>query len=374
MANIFINGLKSKTGGGKSILNNYLTLLRESNSKNKFIVLTPDKSEYEKYSSDFIEIIDIKNLYKKNVLFLFLNHFVIPKLLKNYNIDLIFNLGDVVIPVKYPQIYLFDWPYAVYPDSIIWKKMDIKSCLSRKIKLFVFKKYIKYATTVIAQTKTMKEKLESIYGLDNIEIVPNAVSLENMSGGESFNFNLPKNKIKLLYLTYYYSHKNLEVFLPLAKKIKDMSLPYCFVVTIGQKQHKLAKEFIDNIKKEKLQNIIINVGPVKMDNVPSLYSQTDALLMPTLLESFSGTYVEAMYHQKTILTSDLDFARDVCGEAAFYFDPLDENSILSSINQAVTDIDKKMSKIEEGNRKIKQLLTWEQVFEKYQELLDKSIG
>ena len=189
MANIFINGLKSKTGGGKSILNNYLTLLKESNLKNKFIVLTPDKSEYEKYSSDIIEIIDIKNLYKKNVLFLFLNHFVIPKLLKDYNIDLIFNLGDIVIPVKYPQIYLFDWPYAVYPDSIIWKKMNIKSYLSRKIKLFVFKKYIKYATTVIAQTKTMKEKLESIYGLDTIEIVPNAVSLENMSGGESFNFN-----------------------------------------------------------------------------------------------------------------------------------------------------------------------------------------
>jgi len=374
MPNIFINGLKSKVGGGKSILNNYLTLIKESNSKNQFIVLTPDKKEYEKYSCDSIKIIDIKNLYKKNVLFLFLNNFVIPKLLKNYNIDLIFNLGDIVIPANIPQIYLFDWPYAVYPDKKKKKKMDIKSHLNRKLKLYVKKKYIKYATTVIAQTKTMKDRLKSIYGLANIEIVPNAVSLENMNGGESFNFNLPKNKIKLLYLTYYYSHKNLEVFLPLAKKIKAMSLPYCLVVTLGQKQHKLAKGFIDDIKKENLQNIIINVGPVKMVNVPSLYSQTDALLMPTLLESFSGTYVEAMYHQKIILTSDLDFAKDVCGAAAFYFDPLDVDSILSSINQAVENIDMKMLKIEAGKNKLSQLLNWEQVFKKYQKLMEKNRG
>ena len=31
--------------------------------------------------------------------------------------------------------------------------------------------------------------------------------------------------------------------------------------------------------------------------------------MPTLLESFSGTYVESMYFEKPILTSDLDFAK-----------------------------------------------------------------
>ena len=51
------------------------------------------------------------------------------------------------------------------------------------------------------------------------------------------------------------------------------------------------------------------------------------MILPTLLESFSATYIEAMFHGKTILTSDLDFARDVCGEAAFYFDPLNPQSI-----------------------------------------------
>ncbi|MBN2569933.1 MAG: glycosyltransferase [Deltaproteobacteria bacterium] len=374
MANIFLNGLKSKTGGGKSILNNYLGLLHESKSKDRYFILTPNKNEYEKYSSDFIEIIDIDNLYKKQLLFPFVNHFVLPKLLKQLKIDALFNIGDIVIPTKLPQVYLFDWPYAAYPESIVWKRMDMQSYLNRMIKMYFFKKYIREATTVIAQTRTMKEKLQSLYDLKNIEIIPNAVSLENVGGGEPFDFNLPMEKTKLLYLTYYYSHKNIEVFLPLAKKIKALNLPYCIVVTIAPEQHKRAKTFLNTVKKESLDETIVNVGPVAMMRVPSLYAQTDALLMPTLLESFSGTYVEAMFHQKIILTSDLDFAKDVCGGAALYFDPVNSDSILDTVNVAFDGDAMRKSKIDEGKNRLSQMLTWKQAFDKYQNLLEKAVA
>jgi len=55
------------------------------------------------------------------------------------------------------------------------------------------------------------------------------------------------------------------------------------------------------------------------------------LLLPTLLESFSATYVEAMSFDCPILTSDLDFARGVCGDAAVYFDPWNPESIKNAI-------------------------------------------
>ena len=374
MAKIFINGLKSKTGGGKSILNNYLSLLTKSDSKNHYFVLTPDKSEYEKYSFDNIEIIEIKALFKKNIVAPYVNHFLLPRLLQELQIDSVFNMGDIVIPTRIPQLYLFDWPYAIYPESAVWKRMDFKSNLNRRIKLLFFKTYISYATLVIAQTATAKKRLELLYELENIEIVPNAVSIENMDGGNAFDFNLPRNKIKLLYLTYYYPHKNLEVFLPLAQKIKSLSLPYCLVITIEPSQHKKAALFLDALKKENLDDTIINLGPVKMNNVPSLYSQCDALLMPTLLESFSGTYVEAMYHQKTILTSNLDFSKDVCGESAFYFDPFNVNSILQSIKLAFENSDLKRQKIQEGKKKLTRLMNWEQAFTKFQDIIEKTLA
>ena len=93
--------------------------------------------------------------------------------------------------------------------------------------------------------------------------------------------------------------------------------------------------------------------------------------LPSLLESFSGTYVEAMFHGKTILTSDFDFARDVCAQAAFYFDPLDPNSILSSIIRAFGDNEERMRRVREGTRRLTERPEWRDVFDHHLALLDE---
>lgn len=375
MANIFINGVKSNTGGGKSILNNYLTLLKASSTKHKFFVLTPDKNEYLKYSCDFIEIVDIASFFKKNALFFLLYYVAFPKLLKNLKIDIIFNFGDIIIPTKIPQIYMFDWAYAVYPEAKeFWHRMSYKDFFMRKLKIALIKKYIKYPVTVIGQTKTICGRLQRYYGLNNVETIPSAVSLDNLSMTGHFDFQLPADKFKLLYLSTYSVHKNMEILIPLAKKIKEQYLPYLIIITVNPSQHRRADEFLKKIEQEKLESVILNLGHIEMRNVASLYNQSDALLMPTLLESYGLPFVEAMYHQKSILTSDLDFARDVCGEAAFYFDPLDENSIIKTINEAYSNNEHRLQKIREGEERINRLLSWRDVFERYQKLLELNIN
>lgn len=374
MKRIFVNGLSSKVGGGKSILTNYLSLLQTRAFNDKYLVLTPDKKSYEKFALESIELIDLHRFLKSTVAAPLVNRFVLPQLIEQLGCDAVFNLADLVIPTDVPQVYLFDWSYAVYPDSNVWKRMDISSWMQRKVKLAILKKYFPYADIVIAQTETMKERLQRIYGLKNLVVVPNAVSLDNSGGGKSFDFNLPKEKYRCLYLTYYYTHKNLEIFIPLAKKIKTAGCPYCLVITISPAQHKRAKRFLDLVTKERLEDTIINVGPVEMARVPSLYAQTDVLLMPTLLESFSGTYVEAMFHGKPILTSDLDFARDVCGEAAYYFDPLNPDSILDAVNLAFRNTELREQKIASGKMSLNDMPTWPQAFEMYQALIEQAAG
>ena len=182
MANIFIHGLNSKSGGGKSILDNYLTLLTKSNLEDKYFILAPNKNEYEKYANEFIEIVDIENLYKKLYMVYFRYEFILPKLVKRLNIDIIFNLSDIPIKAKnVKQIFLFDWSYAVYPESIVWKKMDKFSAFERKLKLYFFKKYLPFVTTMIAQTETAKKRLLSIYNMRNIKIIPNISSFISTS-------------------------------------------------------------------------------------------------------------------------------------------------------------------------------------------------
>lgn len=78
----------------------------------------------------------------------------------------------------------------------------------------------------------------------------------------------------------------------------------------------------------------------------------DALLMPSLLESFSGTYLEAMHFGLPILTSDLDFAREVCHDAALYFDPWDTASIRDAILRVKNESELAHNLCEKGNSRL----------------------
>ena len=370
--NIFVNALNSKSGGGKSILTNFLVLLSENPLNKIYYFLVPNTNKYERFESDFIHILKLPRLYSKTCLFPYVNRFVLPGLIERCGCTLIFNLADIPIPSKIKQVFLFDWPYAVFPESPVWKMMDFFNWLTRKTKLFFFKKNLKYVDLMIAQSPAIKLRLEKYFGISDIEVIPNSVSIDNLKRENTCDFRLG-NGLNLLCLTYYYPHKNIEVLIPLAREIASRRENFRIITTIAPEQHPMAKRFLHKIEKLGLQGVIKNIGPVSMRDVPSLYAQTDGLLLPTLLESFSGTYVEAMFHGKPIFTSELDFATGVCADAAYYFDPLNPDEILEKILESQNDPAGRNKRIEAGRRILAEHLTWEQAFHAYLQLFNKAL-
>lgn len=359
MASILVNGLNSKAGGGASILNTLISILSVNPGGHVYYFLTPDYERFRDFDGGGVKIIQLPKFMSSTILSPIIYATVIPRVAKKYKVDMILNLGDQVVLSDLKQVFLFDWSYAVYPDHSIWKDMDFVSYLNRRVKLALFKKFISLPDIVLAQTKTNQDLLVALYGLSNVRLMPNAISLENLEArGKCKDYFLPEGK-KLLYLSYYYPHKNFEIFLPLARMIKDRGLDYKIVITIDSSQHEKAAVFLDAIEKERLHEILINVGPVPSDDVPALYRQCDALLMPTLLESFSGTYVEAMHHRIPIFTSRLPFAKDVCEDSAFYFDPSDPANILDVLVNAFEDPELVNHKIKLGNEVLSRFPSWQ---------------
>jgi glycosyltransferase involved in cell wall biosynthesis len=119
-------------------------------------------------------------------------------------------------------------------------------------------------------------------------------------------------------------------------------------------------------------NNVINLGPQKIEDCPELYIRSDALFLPTLLETYSANYPEAMIMNKPIITSNLDFAKDVCKDAALYFDPLAPQDIANKIIQLNEDIDLYEKLIENGQKRISELETSESRAIKYMNIF-KSI-
>ena len=86
--------------------------------------------------------------------------------------------------------------------------------------------------------------------------------------------------------------------------------------------------------------------------------------MPTLLESFSGSYIEAMHYGVPILTSDLDFAHDVCGESAIYFDPWNVETIKNAILELINNPEQARKLISAGKTQLEsKFQSWDDIAE-----------
>ena len=110
---------------------------------------------------------------------------------------------------------------------------------------------------------------------------------------------------------------------------------------------------------------VINLGPIPQKSCPSVYKQCDALFAPTLLETFSAAYPEAMKMGKPILTSNYSFAKDVCQDAALYFDPLDPEDMIKKIKMLVRDKALLNKLAEKGRKRVKKFESARTRAEKY---------
>ena len=96
------------------------------------------------------------------------------------------------------------------------------------------------------------------------------------------------------------------------------------------------------------------VGPVPPMECPSLYSECQGMFLPTLAECFSASYPEAMVMRKPIITTDLGFARSICGPAALYFKPCDAEDAATAIVGLVRDVALQDNLRREGLRRLEQ--------------------
>ena len=234
-----------------------------------------------------------------------------------------------------PQALMVQDSHLFYPSKHFGRE-TFKSRVKVRHNNWHLERILPHTELVLCQTPVAERRLIQTYGYKGrTAVCPNAVS--TLPCDENADSSVPQalvpyaDRIKLLCLTRYYAHKNLESLLSLFQRFPEELATVVVVVNIPEDQNRHARRFLQSIEQLGLQDRVISVGFIPQRDLASYYRNCQALLLPTLLESFSGTYVEAMNYELPILTSDLDFAHVVCGDVALYFDPWDVRSIKDAI-------------------------------------------
>lgn len=285
--------------------------------------------------------------------------------------DCVFSIfGPSYWTPKSPHILGFAIPHFIYPDSpfyqIISKSDKLKWKIHKIAKRYFFKKN---APFFHVETEDVRKRLADYLkaNIENIYTVSNTYNSEYTNKNRDNTLILPKNSgdFRIVCISAYYTHKNLEILnkvVPLL--IKEGLKNIKFILTI--ENHFFEKIFTPIAKTQ-----IINIGPIDIKKCPRLYSECDASFLPTLLECFSANYPESMIIRKPILTSDLSFAREVCGNAALYFDPLSETDIVDKIREIYTNKELYNKLIKEGEKRVKTYPNAEKRAENYLNICQK---
>lgn len=369
---ILSHGLRA--AGGRSVGYNFLSELRYVAPANQYLIVIPEGCGYSEIrypnKTELIAFSSRRRLQGR----LMYDLYELPRLVDNFSPDVILGLGNVgLLHPKVPQAILFHKPQLIYPSKHKEGEVFTKRVYNWGLKFWI-KWSLRSTQLVLCQTEASKKRFQSTFNFHKrIVICPNAISkvVETPPcAGVIKHPEKAKGRFILFTLTRYYGHKNLEIIPRVFEKYYDKLKDVVCILTIAENQHPSVRRLLANIRKLRLAENIMNVGPIPQAELRRYYSNSDALFLPTFLESFTATYLEAMHFSVPILTSDLDFAHAICGDAAWYFNPWSEQSICDAILKLKNDPVLKSVLIDKGAERLKAIRkTWREIVqETFEEL------
>jgi glycosyltransferase involved in cell wall biosynthesis len=108
-----------------------------------------------------------------------------------------------------------------------------------------------------------------------------------------------------------------------------------------------------------LKGAVVFAGEVPYADLPGLYRAARAFVLPSQAETFGHPLVESMASGLPVVTTDLGVTREICGDAAVYFEPGSADSLLTALKSVVSEGPERARLVEAGPRRARRF-SWRQ--------------
>ena len=237
------------------------------------------------------------------------------ELLRRHEFDALFSLTDTsMVHCPVPHLLLVQQPFLAYgPDE--WD-FSLSPSLRWRIRLMerYFKAGLPTVRVVTVQTQAMGTRMAKRWRIPpgRIKVVPSALPPE--AGSERWDPDRTTAPY-VLYPAHGDSYKNHSVLPAMLGSLASHGAHIrCFLTTTPRE----VPGFHDECERRGVLSRVHFLGRVTQEQVRGLLRGAIALVNPSKMESFGLTYYEAMAVGCPVIAADKDFAREACGEAAFY--------------------------------------------------------
>lgn len=319
---IDIKCLRYNKGGIGRYLRCMLEALQNEDSTNEYILYSPQPMEYKTTSSNF-KCKVVKPPFKMPG-FLW-QQFVLPQKLKADKIDVFWG-PEQTIPIwgfsknMAKVVTIHDMVYKRFPEtmqrSVLW------------ISRYISNRSIKIADSIFCVSKfTQSELLQFFPKLDAAKV---HVKYEGSQFASAVVKKFQPRQKQLLFVGSLEPRKNLTTLIKaleiLHEKGEDISLK------LTGPQGWKNENFKTKLSCSPVKQNVSHLGYVTDEELARLYSDSAAVVFPSLYEGFGLPVLESFAHNTPVLTSRNSVMEEIAGPCALYFDPYDAESIASCIH------------------------------------------
>ncbi len=150
----------------------------------------------------------------------------------------------------------------------------------------------------------------------------------------------------LLFVGTIEPRKNLTRLLHAFEALHDEQMTEALVV-VGRRGW-LCGDFFAELERSPVRDAVLLPGFVPDEDLPAVYAGAQALVFPSLYEGFGLPALEAMACGTPVACSNTASLPEVAGDAALYFDPGDEGSIIEALRPLLSDADLRRDLVDRG--------------------------
>lgn len=264
--------------------------------------------------------------------------------------DLVFTVfGPPFFRARAPHLVGFARPHLIYERDADMPRESVADRLGNHMRRILFRR----ADHIVVETASAKSRFAHRVGFDRerISVIPNGPSPLLRPIAEECP--APNRPFTILIPSAYYWHKNLEIVpsVAAAMRRRKPDLDFVFHFTLPETSGPWHKIKADAERLGVGRNVA-TLGVVKLTDLAGAYHDASAVYLPTLREVSTAVYPESFLFRRPLVTTDMDFARELCGDAAAFVRPRDAGDASCKLVELATCPDKASALVDAGARQL----------------------
>jgi len=344
----------TSVGGGRTYIRHFVRTLPEVDKTNEwFIFVHPKVKEEEKWNLPPRIMILTSHFAVKSIFHrLIWQHLYLPLFIILNRIDVLFSaghFGTLYAPCR--QVVLLRNSSSFGPRYLmrLLKWTPIKDNLELFFHRLLTLLNIRLADVILTPTKTMRDIVGAYYRIPRKKwaYAYYGYASEPACDDKSLPIRKQPGEKWLVYPTLLTLYKNFDtVFRAIEKVINQHAIQHLRLVIFVDFErdeyihnHELShlhKKLISLASCLGLQESILPLGMCPRSTLIRVLALSDVIIWASILESFGYPMVEALAQERNIVAADTPVNREILGDTASYFKPLDPTDCADKIIEALT--------------------------------------